>query len=143
SLRTVAEHLKKNGQNFLLETGQETPVTLLRVIEDIGTGNVFINLDPANLIMYGKANPVDALDVIGKYVRGVHAKDGVYPTNGRSLGDEVALGEGKANFPQLVKGLHAYGYTGSLTIEREISGEQQTKDILMAKEKLEGYIAAL
>lgn len=143
ALRFVARHMADNGQRFLLETGQETPVTLLRVIEDIGTDNVFINLDPANLIMYGKGNPVDALDVFGKYVKGVHAKDGVYPTGGRKLGEEKALGQGKANFPVLIKRLHELGYDGSLTIEREITGEQQTKDILMAKSTLESYINQL
>ena len=61
ALKHVAHYVKANGQYFLFETGQETPVTLLRTIEDIGTDNLGINLDPANLILYGKANPVDAL----------------------------------------------------------------------------------
>ena len=76
AIRTLAVELKSYGQNLLFETGQETPTALLRIFEEIGTGNLFVNLDPANLIMYGKANPVDAMDVIGCYVRGVHAKDG-------------------------------------------------------------------
>ena len=140
AIKVVAEYCKNNGQYLLFETGQETPVTLLRVIETIGTGNLGVNLDPANLILYGKANPVDSLDVFGKYVRGVHAKDGVYPVNGRELGQEKPLGEGKVNFPALVKRLKEVGYNGALTIEREISGEQQLKDILMAKELLESLI---
>lgn len=143
ALRTVAQHCLKNGQNLLMETGQETPVAMLRVIEDVGTGNLFVNLDPANLILYGKGNPVDALDVFGKYVRGVHAKDGLYPTNGRQLGHETALGDGKVNFPALVEGLHRVGYDGPLTIEREIEGDQQTADILKAKALLEECIAKL
>ena len=91
-----------------------------------------MNLDPANLILYGKANPVDALDVFGGYVRGVHAKDGLYPTNGRELGTEVKVGAGKVNFPALLRGLKAHGFDGSLTIEREIEGDQQTKDAIAA-----------
>lgn len=82
AVRTVAEHLKKNGQCLLFETGQETPVTMLRCFEAVGTDNLYVNLDTANLILYGKANPADALDVFGKYVRNLHAKDGCYPTNG-------------------------------------------------------------
>ena len=132
--------MKAQGQYFLFETGQETPTTLLRFIENIGTGNVGINLDSANLILYGKANPVDALDVIGKYVRGIHAKDGFYPTNGMELGREVKVGEGKVNFPVFVKKLSEVGFDGSLTIEREISGEQQRIDIIKAKEYLEKLI---
>ena len=143
TVKILAQELKRNEQNLLFETGQETPVVLLRLFEAIGTGNLFVNLDPANLILYGKANPVDALDVIGDYVRGVHAKDGVYPVNGRELGHEVKVGDGKANFPALLKGLKEHGFDGSLTIEREISGEQQILDIKETQQYLNDLIAAL
>ena len=129
AVKELAAYMKANGQNFLFETGQETPVTLKRLIEDTGEDNLGINLDPANLIMYGKANPVDALDVFGKYVMGVHAKDGKYPTDGHNLGCETKIGEGKVDFPSLIKKLKEIGYDGALTIEREISGEEQIKDI--------------
>ena len=140
AIRQVAAHCKKNGQFFLFETGQETPVTLHRAIEDVGTENLGINLDPANLILYGKANPIDALDVFGKFVRDVHAKDGCYPTDGKHLGKETPLGEGKVNFPAFIKKLKEVGYDGTLTIEREISGEQQIADIKKAKKLLEELI---
>ena len=140
ALKTVANHCKKNGQFFLFETGQETPVTLRRTMEDVGTDNLGVNLDPANLILYGKANPVDAAEILGKYVRDVHAKDGCYPTDGRHLGKETPLTQGSVNFPALIAALKKAGYDGPLTIEREISGEQQTKDILMAKKVLEELI---
>jgi L-ribulose-5-phosphate 3-epimerase len=136
ALKYMVGYFQQHGRYFLFETGQETPVVLLRTIEDIGLENVGINLDPANLILYGKGSPVDALDVFGKYVRGVHAKDGNYPTTGRFLGEEKPLGQGKVNFPALITGLKKLNYNGALTIEREISGEQQIKDIRMAKEVL-------
>lgn len=143
-LKTLVKQCKRNQQNFLFETGQETPVTLKRAIQDIeketGKGNVGINLDPANLIMYGKANPVDALDVFGEYVMGIHGKDGKYPTDGHLLGKEVPLGEGKVNYPAFVAKLKEIGYAGDITIEREISGEEQKRDILMAKNLLEQLI---
>ena len=139
ALRDLAQYMKDQGQYFLFETGQETPTTLLRFIENIGTGNLGINLDSANLILYGKANPVDALDVIGKYVRGIHAKDGFYPTNGMALGHEVKVGDGKVNFPVFIKRLKECGYDGALTIEREISGDQQIKDIIETRD----YLATL
>jgi L-ribulose-5-phosphate 3-epimerase len=129
ALREVVAHCKALGLTFCFETGQETPTTLLRVIEDLGGENLGINLDPANLLMYGKANPVDALDVFGQYVVGVHAKDGEYPTNGHNLGLEKPLGEGRVNFPLLIPKLKALGYSGALTIEREISGPKQIEDI--------------
>ncbi len=140
ALRTVANHAKNNGQYLLFETGQETPVTLRRTIEDVGTGNLGINLDPANLILYGKANPVDALSVFGELVRDVHAKDGRYPTDGKHLGKETPIGEGMVNFPALIAKLKEVGYDGPLTIEREISGEEQIKDIKSSKEFLEKLI---
>ncbi len=143
TIRDLAQYMKENGQYFLFETGQETPTTLLRFIEAAGTENIGINLDCANLILYGKGNPVDSLDVIGKYVRGIHAKDGLYPTNGMALGKEVKVGNGKVNFPVFVKRLSEVGYNGALTIEREISGEQQRIDILDTKVYLEELIAAL
>ncbi len=132
AIRSIAQVCLAEAIEFWFETGQETPVTLLRLIEDVGTGNLGINLDPANLLMYGKANPVDALDVFGEHVRGVHAKDGEYPTDGAKLGKEKPMGEGRVNFPLLVPKLKAKGFSGVLAIEREISGPQQIEDIKRA-----------
>ncbi len=140
AIRQVAQHLQANGQRLLFETGQETPVAMLRCFEVVGTENLGINLDTANLILYGKANPVDALDVFGQYVCNLHAKDGLYPVNGHDLGTEVRLGEGKVDFPALFRKLKELGYDSHVTIEREIEGEQQTKDIRMAKVYLENII---
>ena len=130
TLRYIASYCKSRGVSFLFETGQETPVTLLRFIEEIGLDNVGINLDTANLILYGKANTADAVTVFGKYVMDTHIKDGLYPTCGKRLGKEVKVGEGMANLPEVIKRLDAVGYEGNYVIEREISGEQQTKDII-------------
>jgi L-ribulose-5-phosphate 3-epimerase len=143
ALADIAAHCQRNGQAFWFETGQETPVTLLRTIQDVGSPNLGVNLDPANLLMYGKANPLDALDIIGPYVRDVHAKDGEYPTNGRTLGAERPLGEGRVNFPALLRKLADIGYAGALTIEREISGPEQIEDIKHGKAFLERILAEL
>jgi sugar phosphate isomerase/epimerase len=94
----------------------------------------------ANLLLYGKANPCDAVDIFGDYVRGVHAKDGEYPTDPAYLGVEKRIGDGRANFPVLIKKLMEHGYNGSITIEREISGEKQIEDIIYAKKFLEDII---
>ena len=140
AIREVAKHLKKNGQYLLFETGQETPVTMLRCFEVVGADNLGINLDTANLILYGKANPVDALEVFGSYVRNIHAKDGLYPTNGHDLGAETRLGDGKVDFEALFVKLKKLGYDSYVTIEREISGEKQLEDILYAKNFLEDIL---
>jgi len=141
ALREVATYLKGNEQMMLYETGQETPITLLRAITDVGLQNQFINLDTANLILYGKGNPLDALDVVGELVRGTHAKDGFFPTDPKKLGEEVPIGQGKVDFPKLIARLKKLGYDGPLTIEREISGPRQLEDIREEKQYLEKLIA--
>jgi len=140
AIRKVAGHVRANGQIFLMETGQESPVTLLRAITDTGLDNVKVNLDVANLILYGKGEPVGALDVIGQYVRGLHAKDGLYPTNPRQLGKEVPIGQGRVNFPEVIRKLKQLNYTGPITIEREIEGPQQGADIQASRVFLEKLI---
>ncbi len=142
AIKEVAEYCGAKGKEFWFETGQETPVTLLRTIERVNTGNLGINLDPANLILYGKGNPVDALDVFGQYVRNIHVKDGKYPTNGNSLGTEVRVGEGCVRFPEFIAKLKASGFNGELIIEREISGEQQVRDIRITVNSLNEWLSA-
>jgi sugar phosphate isomerase/epimerase len=140
ALREVASYCKSNGQTFRCETGQETPITLLRAIRAVGLDNVGVNFDPSNLILYGKANPVDAVEILGPHILGVHAKDGLYPTDPNKLGEEVPIGKGKVDFPHLIKRLKEIGYKGPLTIEREISGPKQTEDIRASKAYLEKLI---
>jgi sugar phosphate isomerase/epimerase len=140
AIRAVASHCKTNRQEFLMETGQETPVTLLRAIQDSGLDNVGVGLDTANLILYGKGNPVDALDVLGKYIRSVHAKDGLFPTNPRQLGREVPIGTGRVDFVRVISRLIELGYAGAISIEREIRGPQQEAEILQAKMFLQNII---
>ncbi len=135
-LRRICKIMKERGQYFLFETGQETPVTVLRAIEEIGLDNVGINFDTANLMLYGKGNAADAVLVFGKYIRDVHIKDGFYPTDGKNLGRECPAGEGLANFPLVLERLKKAGYQGPFTIEREITGEKQIRDIIAARDML-------
>lgn len=140
AIREAAAYCRNNGQKFNCETGQETPITLVRAIRDVALDNVGINFDVANLILYGKANPADAVDILGPYVQGMHAKDGLYPTDPKSLGKEVAIGQGKVDFPTIIAKLKKLGYRYPVTIEREIRGAQQAADIQAAKAYLEKLI---
>jgi len=144
SLKDIARHCAANGQVFCFETGQETPVTLLRTIQDVNTGNLGVNLDPANLVMYGKGNAIDSLKVLGNYVRGVHIKDGKYPTNGKELGVEVPIGEGDVDMPNFLKMLDRVGYKGAYTIEieldRRVRGESPDAAISYARKYLEDHL---
>jgi L-ribulose-5-phosphate 3-epimerase len=140
AMREVVSYCKNNGQNFRYETGQETPITLVRAMQDVGLDNQGVNFDLANLILYGKANPVDAIELLGPYVQGIHAKDGMWPTNPRELGKEVPIGKGKVDFPRIIERLKQLNYRGAVTIEREISGPKQVEDVREAKIYLEKLI---
>jgi sugar phosphate isomerase/epimerase len=143
AIREVAQYCATNGQDFLMETGQETPTTLARTLRDVNQPNLGIGFDTANLILYGKANPVDAADIIGPHVKSVHAKDGKFPTDPMQLGEEVLIGTGRVDFVQVLTKLHNFGYTGAITIERETSGPQQIEDVKNEKIYLERIIAQI
>src|SRR5882757_4303462 len=137
AIRDVARHCATNGQAFLMETGQETPTTVSRTIHDVDMPNLGVGLDTANLILYGKANPVDAVDILGPHIKAMHAKDGRWPTDPTKLGEEVLIGTGLVDFTQVLTKLHKIGYTGAVTIERETEGPQQLEDVKKEKIYLE------
>ena len=141
AVNSIALYLKKMEMNLLFETGGESPIVLKRLIEDVGMDNLYINFDPANIFMYGYGNATDALEVFGKYVRNMHGKDGMLPTDTRKIGVETPMGKGKVDFPAIIKKFREIGYDRYIIIEREISGEQQKIDILAAKQYLEGLLA--
>ncbi|HEV3340884.1 MAG TPA: sugar phosphate isomerase/epimerase family protein [Pirellulales bacterium] len=124
--RDVCDHCRRNGQALHLETGQEPADTLLEFIHDVGRDNLFINFDPANMILYGSGEPIAALKKVGKYVKSVHCKDGTWAKNpGHEWGAEVPLGHGDVGIENYLRTLKEIGYTGPLTIEREIPQEPQ------------------
>lgn len=132
--RDLLDHVAKNGQNVHLETGQETADHLLEFIHDVGRPNLFINFDPANMILYGTGNPIEALKKVGHLVRSVHCKDAKWApldSRGTAWGSEVALGEGDVGMDTYLKTLLEIGYRGPLTIEREIAHDRdrQKRDI--------------
>ena len=141
AIKQVAQHCAKNEQRFLMETGQETPTTMSRVLRDVSQPNLGVGLDTANLILYGKANPVDAVAILGPHVHAVHAKDGRWPTDPDKLGEEVLIGAGLVDFRKVFEGLRNAGYTGAITIERETHGPKQIEDVRQEKQYLEKVLA--
>jgi sugar phosphate isomerase/epimerase len=124
--RDLCDYVQRNGQNLHLETGQETANALLQFIQDVGRENLYINFDPANMILYGTGEPIDALKKVGGYVRSVHCKDGKWAKNpGQEWGQEVPLGKGDVGMENYLRTLQEIGYTGPLTIEREIPQDPQ------------------
>jgi sugar phosphate isomerase/epimerase len=142
ALKELAAYCAANGNDVWLECGQETPVVLLRTIQDIGAGNVFINHDAANLQIYGMGNAVDSLQVYGTYVRGVHVKDGEYPTDGHKLGSAKPVGPRSVNWPLFIAGLEDRGFSGVLCLEQRISPET-ADEIHHAVDYLNGILAGL
>lgn len=129
-MKGLGNYAKSKDIMIYFETGQETPTTLIRAIKDIGTGNMYVNCDVANLMLYGKANPVDAIRQFGPLVKDIHAKDGCYPSreDPYSLGAEKPIPEGDVDFPAIIKFLKAENYNGALTIECELNAS--SKDYL-------------
>ena len=143
AIRDITKHCAANGQSFLMETGQETPTTMLRMLKDVNDPALGVGLDTANLILYGKANPVDALKLLGPFVKAVHAKDGRWPTDPSKLGEEVLIGKGEVDFTAVLQQLHALGFKGAVTIERETTGPQQVADVRAEKVYLERILSQL
>jgi len=137
-VRRVCDRCAQNGQTFALETGQEPAATLMQFLADAGRPNLRINFDPANMILYGTGDPIEALEVVKSRVVSVHCKDGDWPPKDSpgALGVEQPLGKGAVGIPRFVAKLKEIGYTGVLTIEREVHGDQQRLDILSAIELL-------
>jgi sugar phosphate isomerase/epimerase len=137
--REVCDHCRKNSQNLHLETGQETADGLWHFLHDVERDNLFVNFDPANMICYGTGEPLEALRKVGKFVRSVHCKDGKWAARpGEEWGAEVPLGEGDVGMEDYLRTLKEIGYTGPLTIEREIAHEPDRQ-----KAEIAGAIALL
>jgi L-ribulose-5-phosphate 3-epimerase len=123
-IREIAKPLAEMGIDLLAETGQETPSELLQFLNDLGTPNVHVNFDPANVILYGVGDPIDAIRTLGRHIRHVHVKDAkVSDQPGIKWGREVPFGEGDVNPTRFLQALAGVGYEGPLAIECEIPGK--------------------
>ena len=142
--RDVCQHLSASGQALHLETGQEPADVLVRFLKDTGCNNLFVNFDPANMILYGAGEPLPALELIGSYVHSIHCKDATWSDQpGKTWGAKVPLGEGDVDMAAYLQTLEKIGYTGPLTIEREIpqDPERQKAEISKALELLKNLTA--
>jgi len=138
-VRRIADHAAGHGQTFALETGQETAEVLLQFLNDVGRDNVRINFDPANMILYGTGDPIEALEVLGPHLASVHAKDGNWPAKEfpGGLGKERPLGQGSVGMERFIAKLKSIGYEGTIHVERETQNHDQwTHDVRAAVELL-------
>ena len=129
-VREFAQFLKGLNMNLILETGGESPITLLRLIKESECDNIFANIDTANMIMYGYGNPVDAIVTLNGHIRSFHIKDGVPPTDPYTLGKETYFKEGSVDFDRVFKGIKEIGFDGPIIIELEIYEDCRQKKLL-------------
>ncbi len=131
-VRRICDHAAHHLQTFALETGQEPAATLLNFFKDVDRPNLRINFDPANMILYGTGDPIEALKTLAPHVASVHCKDGDWPDKSKpgALGVERPLGKGSVGIPKFVQTLREIGFRGSLNIEREAENQaERIRDI--------------
>jgi len=126
-VRRVCDHAGRHGQTFALETGQERAGVLLEFFRDVDRGNLRINFDPANMILYGTGDPIEALRVLAPHVVSVHCKDGDWPPKNvpGALGTERPLGQGAVGIERFVATLREIGFRGPLNVEREVEDQRE------------------
>jgi sugar phosphate isomerase/epimerase len=126
-VRRICDYAARHNQTFALETGQEPAAELLHFLHDVDRVNIAINFDPANMILYGTGDPVEALGILGKHVISVHCKDGLWPPKGdpNALGTEVPLGAGDVGIERFLAKLKEIGFRGPLNVEREAENQPE------------------
>ncbi|MDB5330761.1 MAG: hypothetical protein JWP03_1912 [Phycisphaerales bacterium] len=135
-IRELASAMAKQGVDLLMETGQEPAGELLHFLGDVDSPNVHINFDPANMILYGAGDPINAIQILARHIRHVHVKDGTPSAKpGVEWGEEVSFGTGRVGPRQFIQALKQAGYTGPLAIERE-AGTSRMADVRAAVEAL-------
>jgi len=128
-IKEICDILGERGVTLVMETGQEKAESLLEFIEIVKRGNIAINFDPANMILYGIGDPIEAVGLLKNKIVHVHMKDANWSKKpGQEWGDEVVLGTGQVDIPRLVSKLRVLGYKGPLVIERE-AGNHRVIDI--------------
>jgi sugar phosphate isomerase/epimerase len=135
-MRMVADIFAARGIELALETGQETAATLHGFLIKLGRTNVGVNFDPANMILYEKGDPIEALRTLGSWLKQCHIKDANKTRVSGQWGDEVVVGTGEVNWADFFKVLAELRFTGNLCIERE-AGNQRVQDIRAAKQFIE------
>jgi L-ribulose-5-phosphate 3-epimerase len=135
-LNEVAETFLRAGITLGFETGQESAPVLLRVLRAIRFNNAGVNFDPANMLLYDKGDPVQAVRTLSPFLKQIHIKDAIRSKVPGQWGQEVPAGTGEVNWPAFFATLKTLNYQGNLVLERE-AGEQRVPDIITARQVVE------
>ena len=136
--RMLADKAGESNVTLLMETGQESAQELRAFLEKLNHPSLGVNFDPANMILYGKGNPVEAVGVLGQWIKHVHIKDGIQTKTPGTWGSEVVWGTGEVDADKFLKALKAAGFAGALAVERE-GGDNRLGDIKTAVNLLSNF----
>jgi sugar phosphate isomerase/epimerase len=134
-IRTMADAAGEKDLMLLLETGQETAEELRHFMEELNHPAIGVNFDPANMILYDKGDPIEAVRVLAQWIKHIHIKDAIRTEQPGTWGAEVPWGEGQVQPEKFLNALSEIGYDGTLAIERE-AGDDRPGDIKLAAERL-------
>jgi sugar phosphate isomerase/epimerase len=125
-VRRIADYAASCGMTFSLETGQEPAHLLLQFFRDVDRPNVKINFDPANMILYGSGEPIEAFRLLAPHVVSIHGKDGDWPDPAKpgALGTERPLGSGSVNIAEFVRAVRESGFVGTINVESGVHGDE-------------------
>lgn len=124
-----------------LETGQENAETLELALEALGDADLGVNFDPANMILYGMGDPVDALARLSHKVAQIHIKDARGTRVPGEWGEEMVVGSGEVDWPEFAAAYRRGGLDCDLVIERE-AGEARVADARRAVALVEEVFAS-
>jgi len=136
--KILADKAAQKNIQLLMETGQETAAELRQFLEEVNHPALGVNFDPANMILYGKGSPIEAVQVLAPWVKHVHIKDALYTQTPGRWGVEVPWGAGQAGGNEFLKALKQINFVGVIAIERD-SGDDRLGDIKTAVEALNAF----
>lgn len=136
--KTLADKAAENNIQLLMETGQETAAELRQFLEELNHPAFGVNFDPANMILYDKGDPIEAVQTLGSWIKHVHIKDAVKTKVPGTWGQEVPWGDGQVGTHDFLTALNQIGFSGALAVERE-AGDDRVGDIKLAIERLSKY----
>ncbi|MEE9212133.1 MAG: sugar phosphate isomerase/epimerase family protein [Phycisphaeraceae bacterium] len=136
----IADLFAAAGMKIGLETGQESAQALERFLCDLGRQNVGTNFDPANMILYGSGDPIEAVRLLAPRLWQCHIKDATRSNVPDTWGTEVVVGTGEVDWPGFFNVLNEAGYAGNFSIERE-AGDSRVADIRTARENIHAVVS--
>jgi hypothetical protein len=136
--KILAERAAKKNITLLMETGQERAAELRQFLQEINHPCLCVNFDPANMLLYDKGDPIEAVEVLSGWIKHVHIKDAVRTKVPGTWGREVPWGAGQVGGDKFLQALEKTGFTGTLAVERE-AGDSRFEDIKLAIEKLRSF----